>query len=111
MATKTQTIVTVESDLSGEAEASTRTFAIEGVVYEIDLTEVEHADFKELFAKYISAGRESRPPAVPKMTPAEREEIRAWLLAKGIEVAHFGRLSKRALKAWNEAHPERQYTL
>lgn len=110
MATKTETIVTVESDLSGKAEASTMTFAIEDATYEIDLTEVEQADFKELFAKYISAGRQHTPRAVPTMTPAEREEIRAWLLAKDIEVSHFGRLPKRALKAWNEAHPERQYT-
>ncbi|MGH8473527.1 MAG: Lsr2 dimerization domain-containing protein [Gammaproteobacteria bacterium] len=111
MATKTETIVTVESDLSGEAEASTLTFAIEDTEYEIDLTEVEQADFKELFAKYIAAGRPYTPRAVPQMTPAEREEIRAWLLANDIEVAHFGRLPMRALKAWNEAHPERQYGL
>lgn len=103
MATKTQTIVTVESDLSGKAEASTMTFAIEDAVYEIDLTEVEQADFKELFAKYISAGREYTPRAVPPTTPAQREEIRTWLRANGIEVADTGRIPKRALNAWIEA--------
>lgn len=117
MATKTQTIVTVESDLSGETEASTVPFALDGVSYEIDLTEVEHKDFAELFEKYIKAARRSTSKtktarrAVPEMTPEQREEIRKWLLENGVEVTNRGRIPKRGLRAWNESHPERQFTL
>lgn len=55
MATKTVTILV--SDLSGEDATGTVPFALDGVTYEIDLTDDEAAQFRVAMQPYVDAAR------------------------------------------------------
>lgn len=108
-------ITIVRSDLSGESEASTVAFGLRGTWYEIDLTASEEEGLQKALEQYLSVGRKASPGTgepkaalVPKMTQAERNEIRAWARENGFEVPVKGKLSKSVLAAWYEAHPEKR---
>jgi hypothetical protein len=100
----------IESDLSGKTHASTVTFGFGNTWYEIDLTEDESQDFEKNLTSYIEHARKAekagrgKTKQVPDMTPEEREQIRAWAIENGYEVASFGRVPKKILAAYNEAH-------
>lgn len=105
----TKNIKVVESDLSGEADAATVTFGIAGTWFEIDLTEQEQAEFFAQLKTYQDAARKAttapgRRRHVPETTPAQREEIRAWAAAQGLEVAQRGRIPKNVIAAWEAEH-------
>ena len=55
-----RTIVHLEDDLSGGAAEESVRFALDGRVFEIDLSSKNAAQLRELFAPYIGAGRPVR---------------------------------------------------
>ncbi|MFG1857465.1 Lsr2 family protein [Actinomadura geliboluensis] len=101
----------VESDLSGKAEATTITFGLGGVWYEIDLTPNEEKKLASSLKTYIEAGRkvEEKPERVrqvPETTVEKREEIRAWARKEGFEITNRGRIPRRVMAAYEDAHPD-----
>ncbi|MGO1736463.1 MAG: Lsr2 dimerization domain-containing protein [Leucobacter sp.] len=106
MATRT----ILESDLSGRPDAITESIGLSGEWCTIDLTTAERAELKDFLAPYRKAGRRVGPTlkkrVVPETTVEERETIRAWAQENGYEFAPYGRIPKRILAAYAQAHPE-----
>jgi hypothetical protein len=110
-----QTVIT--SDLSGTGEAETVTFGLDGLSYEIDLTEKERADFEKAIKKYLEAARTvgrataaaKAKPKAAKATKAARSgpapaEIRSWAQEHGFEVPARGRIPETVVQSYSDAH-------
>ncbi len=115
-----KTIVTLVDDLTGEAaeDISTVKFAVDGITYELDLTDDNSAKLRDTLAPYASAGRKiggrrrggTRPGRTTRSTgsvPGDNRDtlksIRAWAKQNGHNVSDRGRLSAEVLQAWQTA--------
>lgn len=115
-----KTIVTMVDDLTGEEaeNISTVEFGIDGVTYELDLTQENSEKLRAALTDYTRAARKvggrrrSRPrsgPATGTNTDAggyDRETlkaVRAWAKEHGHNVSDRGRLPADVLQAWQTA--------
>ncbi|MEV0443542.1 Lsr2 family protein [Streptomyces spectabilis] len=99
----------VESDLSGKPDAATVTFGLGDIWYEVDLTAEEQKGLEDALKSYLEVSRKAGKPApkkrfVPETTTEERDKIREWAKKEGYEFAQFGRIPKKVMKAYDEAH-------
>ena len=91
----TQVIEKLIDDLDGSGADETVTFALDGVLYTIDLSARNAAKLRKAFAPYLAAGEPVRPQPRQR-TPIEdttlgRAQIRAWARREG----HFPNLGDR----------------
>jgi tetrahydromethanopterin S-methyltransferase subunit B len=108
-----KTFVQLVDDLDGNALADgagkTVTFALDGVSYEIDLSQVHVDELTEALSPYIKAGRKmnGRKGAArttgAKSDPAELQKIRDWAGKNGHAVSTRGRISAAVRDAYNAA--------
>ncbi len=115
-----KTIVTLVDDLTGEEaeNISTVEFALDGVTYELDLTDENSTKLHDSLSEYAKAGRKiggrrrsgPRPGRAIKSTGAtagyNREtlkSIREWAKKNGHNVSDRGRLPAGVLQAWQTA--------
>lgn len=103
----------VESDLSGEPNASTVTLAFRGSTYEVDLTEAEEKKLAKALDPYLKAARKvasgkrvGRRSNVPDTTTEERNRIREWAKTAGYELKDRGRIPKPVMDAYQKAQHE-----
>ncbi|MFJ1765357.1 Lsr2 family protein [Amycolatopsis sp. NPDC088138] len=105
-------LVEMLDDIDGTPAAHTVPFALDGVTYEIDLSDDNAATLREDLARYINAGRRTGGRKVrvatgqPTTTASDRErnqQIRAWANAHGYEVSERGRLSSEVITAFDQA--------
>ncbi|MBL1115433.1 Lsr2 family protein [Streptomyces sp. 110] len=100
----------IDSDLSGKPDAATATFGLGGTWYEIDLTAEEQKKLEEVLKPYREAGRKAgkttpaKKQVVPETTAEERDRIREWAKKEGYDLAERGRITKKVMKAFDEAH-------
>ena len=115
----TRRVVTYVSDLSGadiadRARASVP-FGLDGVAYEIDLTEVERHALLDALAPFIAVARKEGPrsrKAAPtefirsdsSSTAPSSQEIRAWASENGHDVPARGRIPELVREAYRIAH-------
>lgn len=121
-----KTIVTLIDDLTGEEaeDITTVEFALEGVVYEIDLAEDNAAKLRDNLARYVAAARKAsgrRPGARGTDRLAGRtsgngsasgsgynrdtlRSIREWAKQNGHNVSDRGRLPLNVVQAWEANH-------
>ncbi|MEV6826342.1 Lsr2 family protein [Amycolatopsis sp. NPDC051102] len=105
-------LVEILDDIDGSAAAQTVQFGLDGVTYEIDLSDENATALRDEFTRYIGAGRRissrrSRAAASRPMTTSDRErnqQIRAWASANGYEISERGRLSTQVVSAYEQAH-------
>ncbi|WP_043266800.1 Lsr2 family protein [Streptomyces sp. CT34] len=108
MAQKVVTIYT--DDLTGEesSEATTHTFSLDGVQYQIDLAPESYDQLLEAMAPFTKAGRKTgRTRKSPKATAVSRDDsaaIRAWAKEAGYEVSNRGRVPAEVREAYAKAH-------
>jgi len=113
MAQKTQVILVDDID-GGEAD-ETVTFALDGVSYEIDVSDANAKAIREGLALWIGharrvGGRSSvraRATAGRSRPAAERadlSEMRAWARENGFQVSDRGRVSDEVRAAYAAAH-------
>jgi hypothetical protein len=112
MAQKVQVILT--DDLDGSEADETVTFALDGVSYEIDLSEANAEALREAVAAYAQAARRTggrstrRAPGVPKPRLADERvdlsDVRAWARDNGFQVSDRGRVSGEVRTAYEAAH-------
>ena len=114
MAQKVQVILTY--DLDGSEAYDTVSFAIDGVSYDIDLSEGNAEALRGLFGPYILAGRrtggrykvaarqaaKTKPSAGAAATDAV--DVRAWARENGFQVSDRGRVSGDIKAAYEAAH-------
>lgn len=103
-------------DLTGESGARTRVFALDGVAYEIDLSDASFADLRAALKPFIkaartvprpssdsprsTAGTRSRRPRRDTAPAGDHTVIRAWAKANGVEVTERGRVPEATRQAW-----------
>lgn len=102
--------VVLVDDLDGSDAAETVTFGVDGVDYEIDLSEKHAKELRDALAVYVGHGRKTRgrrrsgssskgsaggPPA---------SDIRAWAKDNGYDVPERGRVSAEIRAAYAAAH-------
>jgi hypothetical protein len=102
-------------DLDGSVlevgDGETVLFSLDGIAYEIDLTDDNAAALRDALAPYIAAGRRVSRAAAPAAPRARRRSgqqdytaIRAWAKENGHEVSERGRVPAAVLEAYEAAH-------
>lgn len=88
-------------------------FSLDGIAYEIDLSDENAAALRDAFAPFVAAGRSvsrtaSRGTTAPRgrrRTPArDVSEIREWARANGHTISERGRIPGNVLEAYEAAH-------
>jgi hypothetical protein len=104
--------VVLVDDLDGGDAAETISFALDGVDYEIDLSEKHAGELRNALSLYIGHGRRRRKsPAGGSARAASAatagpsaSEIRAWARENGWEVPERGRVAAEVREAYAAAH-------
>ncbi len=111
MAQKVQVVLTDDLD-GGEADETVQ-FALDGVSFEIDLSEGNAEALRGALAPYVAAarrlgGRTTRRGGAPKSRPASERvdlsDLRAWARENGYQVSDRGRVSSEVRAAYEAAH-------
>jgi hypothetical protein len=95
-------------------EGETVLFSLDGVAYEIDVTDGNAAALRETLAPYIAAGRSISSARATSTAPSGRKRrrtgqqdysaIREWAKANGYQVSERGRVPASVLEAYDAAH-------
>jgi nucleoid-associated protein Lsr2 len=91
----TKTIVSLRDDLTDEPADTTVSFGLDGRDYEIDLTNENAEEFRELLDTYMHAGR--------KVGGTRRRRRGSSPAAKGYEVSNRGRIPAAVVEAYRAA--------
>jgi hypothetical protein len=116
MARKVQVILSDDLDDSISAD-ETVTFALDGTTYEIDLSEKNASEMRDVLGRYVSAARKvssrgtrasgagrSRPTGGGRMDREQAGAIRDWARKNGHEVSDRGRIPASVVEAFEAAH-------
>jgi hypothetical protein len=108
-----QVLVEMIDDVDGETATQTVPFSLDGVLYEIDLSDENATNLRDELARFIAAaqrtgGRKVRPitgqSALSGRDPERSRRIRDWAQHSGYELSTRGRLSVEILQAFEAAH-------
>lgn len=110
-------LVQLVDDLDGTSsqDVSTVLFGLDGVTYEIDLTEANAGRLRDSLAEYVDSARRvggrvkrgTRPSAGSKAANAsEAGQIREWAQDNGFELAGRGRIPSHVVEAYKQAQAE-----
>ncbi|WP_114907361.1 histone-like nucleoid-structuring protein Lsr2 [Ornithinimicrobium murale] len=110
MAQRVQVILV--DDMDGGEATETVEFALDGVTYEVDLSNANAAKLRDSLAQWIgvarrSGGRRQTRRRSGGASGASREELakmRAWGRENGFSVSDRGRVSKELQDAFAAAH-------
>jgi hypothetical protein len=106
-------LVEMVDDIDGSVATQTVPFALDGITYEIDLSDDNATALRDELATYIAAGRRIGGRKVrvatgqslsgassPSVDRERNRQIREWAQANGYEVAERGRLSSDVIAAF-----------
>jgi hypothetical protein len=102
--------VTITDDLDGSPNAATVTFGLDGVSYEIDLTEKNREKLVHIMGPYVEAARKvssarSRTGSIRRSAArVDRAAVRAWASQNGLRVSERGRISAAVLEQYEAIH-------
>lgn len=107
-------LVQLVDDLDGTSsqDVSTVLFGLDGVTYEIDLTETNADRLRDSLAEYVNSARRVggrvkrgiKPTAGSKAANAsEAGQIREWAQENGFELAGRGRIPSHVVEAYKDA--------
>jgi nucleoid-associated protein Lsr2 len=92
--------VIIKDDLEGSVGAETQRFSLNGVQYEIDLTDGNLKKLAAALDPFINAGRMRGGGASDE---SESAAIRKWATANRIDVAVKGRIPADVVERWKAA--------
>ncbi len=96
---------TLIDDIDGSRAHERVTFALDGVVYMIDLN-ADHAErLRTLLSDYIAVARRTggRPQGKPAGRPTREidpKAVREWAKGEGIEISDYGRISADVIQEY-----------
>ncbi|MCG7320899.1 MULTISPECIES: histone-like nucleoid-structuring protein Lsr2 [Arsenicicoccus] len=102
--------VILEDDIDGGAAAETVTFALDGVTYEIDLSEDNARKLRDDLATWVGHARRSGGRKTTGRKPSSGggrnnlNDVREWGRQNGFQVSDRGRVSSELQKAYDAAH-------
>lgn len=104
--------VILVDDTDGSSASESVTFALDGVSYEIDLSETNAKALRADFAKWTgharrsgsAGGRRARRSAGGASRRTDLGAVREWARANGYEVSDRGRISAEIQAAYDKAH-------
>ncbi|KQO80384.1 hypothetical protein ASF17_13845 [Frigoribacterium sp. Leaf263] len=108
-----RTVIQLTDDIDGTpiADRAGRTvaFALDGIAYEIDLSDAHLAELHETLTPYTTAGRRTgrksnAAAGATKTDKAELTKIREWARQNGHEVSDRGRVSSTIRDAFDAAN-------
>ncbi|SDG96783.1 histone-like nucleoid-structuring protein Lsr2 [Microbacterium pygmaeum] len=108
-----QLVDDIDGTLLEVGEGETVLFSLDGVAYEIDLTDGNAAALRDAFAPYVSAARSisaargstaAAPRARRRSGQQDYSAIRAWAKDNGYQVSERGRIPASVTEAYDEAH-------
>ena len=110
----TKTITELISDISGEpieqGKGRSVDFSYEGILYRVDLTNDEVADFENALRPYLEAGRQidsRRRSRTSAASTSKRDydpaAVRAWAAGQGIEVSPRGQIRAEVIERYRAA--------
>lgn len=105
-----KTFVELIDDLSGDKADETVSFSLDGVAYEIDLSEDNATKLREEIGGWVEkarrvGGRRTRGTASSARRGSnDSAKIREWAREAGYEVPDRGRISGTIRSAYEEAH-------
>jgi hypothetical protein len=90
----TKVLTTLQDDIDGTVATETVRFALDGVEWEIDLSERNANRLRNSLTDFMAHGRKVSGKRVRKLTSHEVDPkaVRKWAEAKGIEVNSRGRI-------------------
>lgn len=105
-------VVIYTDDLDGTEGAQTVKFGLDGVQYEIDLSEKNAAKLREALAPFIAAARKTGRGGVVvggraargRAATPDREQnkaIRAWAKREGLEISDRGRIPQEIVEKYH----------
>ncbi|MBK8461982.1 MAG: Lsr2 family protein [Nigerium sp.] len=113
MAQRVRIELTDDLDKDGTLATQTVTFALDGVTYEIDLSDDNSQKLRDDLAQWVAAARRSggrkstRSSGTRRRTdsgPGSANDIRSWARAHGMEVSDRGRVREEIRQAYEAAH-------
>ncbi len=110
--------VLLVDDLDGSEAVETVTFGLDGVSYEIDLSNDNASKLRNALASYVSGGRKASGGGVRRRSAAVRgtgrassgtgavdtNSVREWARGNGYSVADRGRIKADVIAAYNTAN-------
>ncbi|MHA7280177.1 histone-like nucleoid-structuring protein Lsr2 [Arthrobacter sp. MDT2-2] len=98
-------------DIDGNEADETVRFGLDGVQYEIDLSEEHASELRSALAEYVGAARRSNSskqqrPTTPSPSPSRNQEaaqIREWAKENGYNVSSRGRVNSEIVEAYRAA--------
>jgi hypothetical protein len=102
--------VLLVDDLDGTQADQTVTFALDGVTYEIDLTDANAASLREALEPWAGAARRTSGRAARgtgktvRANNGETAKIREWAKEQGYQVSDRGRVSAEIRQAYKDAN-------
>jgi hypothetical protein len=116
MARKVQVILSDDLDENVSAD-ETVSFALDGTTYEIDLSDKNAKELRDVFSRYVSAARKvsrgggrasgagrSRATGGGRMDREQAGAIRDWARKNGHAVSDRGRIPASVVDAYEAAH-------
>jgi len=102
-------------DVDGTEANETVTFGLDGVSYEIDLSDSNAASLRQALAGWVgnarkvggrsaARGRTGGRQRAASDGKADLAAVRAWARENGFTISDRGRVSKDVLEAYNTAH-------
>lgn len=104
-----RTIVELIDDIDGSEASTTVEFGLDGVTYEIDLSEQNAAALRADLSSWVekarrsTAGRRTRSTGT-RSRNSDTAVIREWAREQGMKVSDRGRVSGEIRRAYYQAH-------
>ncbi len=100
--------IVLEDDIDGGAATETVLFGIDGINYEIDLSDKNAAKLRDSLAKYLASARRTSPRSRRASKRGSNgpttAQIRDWARSNGYEVSDRGRISADIIAAYESAN-------
>lgn len=101
-------LIELIDDLDGSTASQTVDFSLDGVSYEIDLTDANAAELRSFLSRFTGkarrdGGRKKSPGAALRQGP-DTKAIRAWAVAQGLDVNPRGRVPEAIIQQYTAAN-------
>jgi nucleoid-associated protein Lsr2 len=102
----TRVLRSLQDDIDGSAATQTIRFALDGVEYEIDVSDRNANRLRNSLREFIAHGRKVGGRRTRKASSAaqvDSKAVRKWAAANGIEVSRRGRIPAEVVERYKAA--------